>query len=115
MTHEGYERDVRHYEFDITGLNMNYGTGDVLGIWAHNKEEEVRTFLKSINLDANTILKLKRTDGASMDLPESMSLIQLFTEALDIFGRPSRRFYEFLAKCATDDSEKERIKFLLSK
>jgi len=37
MTHEGYERDVRHYEFDITGLNMGYGTGDVLGIWAHNK------------------------------------------------------------------------------
>jgi hypothetical protein len=39
----------------------------------------------------------------------------LFTEALDIFGRPSRRFYEFLGRCATDETEKERIKFLLSK
>jgi sulfite reductase alpha subunit-like flavoprotein len=36
ISEEGYERDVRHYEFDITGLNMSYGTGDVLGIWAHN-------------------------------------------------------------------------------
>jgi sulfite reductase alpha subunit-like flavoprotein len=42
---------------------MSYGTGDVLGIWAHNKEEEVAAFLKSINLNPNDVLKLKRTDG----------------------------------------------------
>jgi len=64
MSEVGYERDVRHYEFDTTGMNgMSYGTGDCLGIWAHNKENEVADFLKSINLDPNSVLKLKRTDG----------------------------------------------------
>jgi sulfite reductase alpha subunit-like flavoprotein len=63
MSEVGYDRDVRHYEFDITGKKMSYGTGDVLGIWAHNKEEEVAAFLKSINLNPNDVLKLKRTDG----------------------------------------------------
>jgi len=44
-----------------------------------------------------------------------MPLHQLFTEVLDVFGRPSRRFYEFLAKVATDEKEKAEIKHLLSK
>jgi sulfite reductase alpha subunit-like flavoprotein len=34
---------------------------------------------------------------------------------LDIFGRPSRRFYEFLALAAKDESEKKAINNLLSK
>lgn len=34
---------------------------------------------------------------------------------LDIFGRPGRRFYEFLQKVATDEKEKEEIGYLLSK
>jgi sulfite reductase alpha subunit-like flavoprotein len=42
---------------------MGYGTGDVLGIWAHNNEEEVGKFLKSIDLDPNAVLNLKRNDG----------------------------------------------------
>jgi sulfite reductase alpha subunit-like flavoprotein len=74
MSAPDYDRDVRHYESDTTGLNMGYGTGDCLGVYAHNSEEEVATFLKSINLDPNTVLNLKRTDGANMDLPESMPL-----------------------------------------
>jgi len=44
-----------------------------------------------------------------------MPLHQLFTEVLDVFGRPSRRFYEFLAKVATEESETAEIKHLLSK
>jgi sulfite reductase alpha subunit-like flavoprotein len=37
MTKPDYDRDVRHYEFDTTGMSgMSYGTGDCLGIWAHN-------------------------------------------------------------------------------
>lgn len=39
----------------------------------------------------------------------------MFTEVLDVFGRPSRRFYEFLIKVATDEAEKSKIRHLLSK
>jgi sulfite reductase (NADPH) flavoprotein alpha-component len=44
-----------------------------------------------------------------------MPIHQLFTEVLDVFGRPGRRFYEFLAKVATDETEKAKIKHLLTK
>jgi len=63
MSRVGYNRDVRHYEFNVKGMQMPYGTGDCLGIWAHNVPDKVAGFLKDINLDGNTILTLKRNDG----------------------------------------------------
>ena len=44
-----------------------------------------------------------------------MTAKQLFTEVLDIFGKPARRFYETLSMAAKDDAEKEEIDFVLSK
>jgi sulfite reductase alpha subunit-like flavoprotein len=40
-----HKRDVRHYEFDIKGKNMNYGSGDCMAIYAHNKPEDVTKLL----------------------------------------------------------------------
>ena len=34
---------------------------------------------------------------------------------MDIFGRPSRSFYEFLRLVATDEEEKKKIAHILSK
>jgi hypothetical protein len=34
---------------------------------------------------------------------------------LDVFGRPSRRFYEFLRLVATNEEEKKQITHILSK
>jgi len=34
---------------------------------------------------------------------------------LDVFGRPSRRFYEFLSLVAKDETEKQEIRHILSK
>ncbi len=44
-----------------------------------------------------------------------MTASQLFTEVLDIFGKPPRRFYETLQMAATDESEKAEIEHILSK
>lgn len=104
MSNPDYDRDVREYGFCIVDKNMDYGTGDCLGIIASNVEENVVEFCKNINQDPNTIINLKRNDGQTMELLESMPLHQLFTEVLDVFGRPNRRFYEFMAKVATDES-----------
>jgi sulfite reductase alpha subunit-like flavoprotein len=41
MSAPDYNRDVRHYEFDIAGKGWNYGTGDCLGVWAENTQETV--------------------------------------------------------------------------
>lgn len=39
MTDPDYNRDVRHYRYDISGLGWDYGTGDCLNVSPHNSEE----------------------------------------------------------------------------
>jgi len=39
---------------------------------------------------------------------------QAFTSSLDIFGRPARNFYEAMVELATDEEEKERLRWLIS-
>ena len=36
LTPPDYDRDIRHYEFDIHGLGMPYSPGDCLGEWSEN-------------------------------------------------------------------------------
>lgn len=40
---------------------------------------------------------------------------QFFKEMSDLFGRPTRRFYEFLMISAKDEKEKAELRHLLSK
>ena len=40
--------------------------------------------------------------------PEHMTVMQLFSQVLDIFGRLKKRFYE-LSLVATDENEKSRL------
>jgi len=53
MSNPDYDRDVRQYSFDIVNKNMDYGTGDCLGIIATNDEAKVVEFCKAINQDPN--------------------------------------------------------------
>jgi len=39
----------------------------------------------------------------------------MFNEVLDIFGKPGRRFYEFLGMVAEDQKEKTHLRHLLTK
>jgi sulfite reductase (NADPH) flavoprotein alpha-component len=44
-----------------------------------------------------------------------MSWRRVFTEILDVFGKPNRKFYDFLGTCATDEKEKAELKHFLEK
>jgi len=48
-------------------------------------------------------------------MPEGATWKTLFRDVLDVFGRPGRRFYDFLSICATDEKEKAELKHLLTK
>lgn len=66
-------------------------------------------------MNPNHMLNLEVKEGQTADLPQKMSVGQLFTEVLDVFGRPNRRFYEFLSKTAKDPKELAEIQHLLTK
>lgn len=61
------------------------------------------------------MLTLEDTQDRKEALPAQVTASGLFTEVLDIFGRPSRRFYETMVIAAKDEAEKKEIEFLLSK
>jgi hypothetical protein len=61
------------------------------------------------------MVELELKDHGNSELPHNMSIGQLFTEVLDVFGRPNRRFYELLSKTAKDEREKKELKHLLTK
>ena len=115
LTPPDYDRDIRHYEFDLSTSGFNYNLGDCLGIYAHNDPELVGEFLNFYGMGPETVINLEDTHGLKDPLPGIVSAKQLFTEVLDIFGRPNRRFYEMLEIAATDEAEKKELEFILTK
>ncbi|KAK9717400.1 sulfite reductase [NADPH] flavoprotein component [Basidiobolus ranarum] len=112
LTPLNYDRNVFHLEMDTTGTGLEYGIGDALGVHGHNAIEETLEFLDFYKLNPDSIISVKKELDSEQG--ENRTMLQLFTQHLDIFGRPSKRFYEALATFAKDPSEKERLEFLIS-
>ena len=115
LTPPNYDRDIRHFEFDLKGLGMSYEVGDSLGIWPTNPRKDVESFLNSTGLFPEDLIEIKsRVHDKKMSLPAVMSAEQL-ANTLDLFGKPKRRFYELLAAVVTNEEEKKELLHFLSK
>lgn len=111
LTSPSYDRNVFHLEFDTTGSNLKYELGDALGVHGHNDYKDVKEFLNWYGLRGEDIVYVKNGETGKK---EARTVFQLFSQTLDIFGRPSKKFYEALANYATDPKEKEQLLFLVS-
>ncbi|KAJ1548405.1 hypothetical protein HK405_003330 [Cladochytrium tenue] len=113
LTPESYERNVFHMEFDIAGTGLKYEVGEALGVHGHNDSEEVAEFIKWYGLEADQVVAYRRReDGRSGDVIEYRTVEQLLTQVVDIFGRPGRKFYQFLVGHASDAAEREQLGLL---
>jgi len=83
-------------------------------VHGHNDEQEVLGFLHSYELDPNAIVSVPRDKRRADGGYQVRTVLQLFTQVLDIFGRPSRSFYKALLERATDVGEKSKLEHLLS-
>ena len=108
-------RDVRFYEWDIEGTGIEYEVGDALGVWSTNPTDRVKDFLDWYGHDFDDDVELLHQPSRSPQLPQATTVGQLFTQVLDVFGRPKRQFYEVLGSLATDPDEKARLAHLVSK
>ncbi|KAJ3274517.1 hypothetical protein HDV01_002645 [Terramyces sp. JEL0728] len=109
LTPDSYDRNVFHMELDITGTGLKYDIGDALGVFAQNDGEKVHEFLKEYGLNPHQVVYIDRPDGEGKVVSELRSIEQIFIHTLDIFGKPGKKFYQYLAAKATDDSEKNVI------
>jgi sulfite reductase alpha subunit-like flavoprotein len=110
-------RDNRHFEWELNhdGKEMPYAVGDSLGIWPHNTKEKVDEFLNWYGLADTDVLNVEDLQRSrKQPLPSHMSAKKLFTEYLDVFGKPKRSFYENLALLTEDAAEKETLQHMLS-
>jgi len=110
-----YDRDIRHYEIDLAGSGVQYTTGDSMGVYPFNAEAHVREFLEWYGVDADASMTVEDPTGTEKFTVTTTTPVQLLTQSLDLFGRPSRKFYKKLAMVATDETEKEKLEHLLTK
>ena len=111
LTPATYDRNVFHLEFDTTGSGLKYNLGDALGVHGHNDTEEVKEFLEWYGLNGNDIISIKNSDSGKQ---ETRTVFQMFQQTLDVFGRPSKKFYEALASYATNSKERDQLLHLIS-
>jgi sulfite reductase (NADPH) flavoprotein alpha-component len=107
LTPVTYDRNIMNLEFDLGESGMQYHIGDSLGIHPRNDEDEVQAFIKSYGLDPDAIF-----EASSRDDPSTLyagTVYQTLKDQIDIFGKPSRQFYEALADFATNEQEKTAL------
>lgn len=109
LTPVDYERNVFHLEFDTTGTDLTYSIGESLGVYGHNDAVEVEDFLQFYGVNPQEFVALSGDDG---DKQELLTVRQLFTQRLDLFGKPSQDFYAALVPHTSSNYQQKRLKWL---
>ncbi|KAJ3082072.1 hypothetical protein HK102_001940 [Quaeritorhiza haematococci] len=114
LTPETYDRNVFHMEMDITGTGLKYDIGEALGVHGHNDLEEVKKFLDFYGLgDGRDVVSIERRVDSKKRV-EVRTVSQIFTQLLDIFGKPGKKFYQSLMHYAKDPKERLELAHLIS-
>ncbi|AGO09869.1 AaceriAAL121Cp [[Ashbya] aceris (nom. inval.)] len=107
------DRNCIHVEFDLSGSNLKYSTGDHLGVWPSNPDEKVEKFLSTFDLDPTTIFDLKPKDiTIKPPFPVPTTIGAAVRYYLEISGPVSRQVIGSLLQYVTDDELKERLQAL---
>ena len=102
-----YDRNIMNLEFDLGDSGLKYNIGDSLGVHPRNDETEVNAFIQSYGLDPEAVVEAASRDDSS--ILHASTVYQALMDQLDIFGRPSRQFYESLAAFATNAEEAKSL------
>ncbi|OMJ11487.1 putative sulfite reductase [NADPH] flavoprotein component [Smittium culicis] len=109
LTPESYDRNLFHIEFDIGNSGLTYGIGEALGVYGENDKDDTLNFLNWYGVNPDTLYTKYYNDKAITN-----SSYQWIKQKLDIFGRPGKKFYEFLAAHAADENEAAQLKYIVS-
>lgn len=108
LTPADYHRNVFHMEFDISGSGLTYNIGDALGVFGHNNADDVLEFLDFYGVDGAAFVSVPSGTGGR----KLLTVEQLFTTRLDLFGKPSQKFYAALTPFAENVYQRKKLKWL---
>jgi len=108
-----YERNIFHLEFDISGTDLKYEIGDALGVFGHNDVAEIDDFIAKYNetggnIDPESFIAFKNAETHA-GKAELVSVRNLLIQHLDLFGRPSKKFYLWLSHFAKSRYEQLKL------
>ncbi|AQZ17567.1 NCP1 (YHR042W) [Zygosaccharomyces parabailii] len=107
------DRSCVHSEFDVSGSNIKYTTGDHLGVWPSNADEKVEKFLYAFNLSPETIFDLKPLDSTiEVPFPTPTTIGAAVRHYLEITGPISRQNFGSLVQFAPNSQVKEKLQEL---
>lgn len=114
-----YEYSIRHIKVLDPDSQLPYLLGDALSVNWTNDDVRVRAFLDEYGLNAEESYSATPLEGVSAGvkadrLEGTFTVTALFTQLLDIFGRPSKNFLKELSKVAPQTADGKRLKHLVS-
>lgn len=100
-----YDRDFRTIRI-ARSSTLDYELGDALDIFPQNDPDKVADFLSEYSADYgdHTVVNLH-----ALGMDGEISLGALFTNVLDLFGKPSKHFLQELATFATDEQDRKTM------
>ena len=127
------------FSFLFMQLVFSYLPGDIVAIRPKNPPNAVKKFLEFLGYTGDEIiLEIKPRDICtictisflfaffllvdivllsavpSLDIQCPVSLRELFSSYFDFLGQPKRFFFELLSQFATDEAERNKLKFIAS-
>lgn len=103
-------RSCVHAEFDLSGTNLRYSTGDHLAIWPSNANENIEKFLEAFDLYDKTdnVFELKAADSTvAIPFHTPITYGAVVRHHLEISGDVSRQFLLSIAQFAPDEETKK--------
>lgn len=112
LTPAKYDRDIRHYSFDLKGTGLTYNCGDALAVYPKASPKALEKFYQLMGYNPTDELRVVTTNEARNEIPNELNIEQLFGFVLDTTGKPNRRFFDALSMFATDPEEKKALELL---
>ena len=103
-------RNCIHAEFDLSGSNIKYSTGDHLAVWPSNTNEAVQLFIAAFDLNEDEVFDLTPADPTVvLPFPCPTTIGSVVRYYLEITGPISRQFFSALVQFAPNDSIRTRL------
>jgi len=113
LTPQGYEPAMHRYQIKLP-VGMVYEAGDHVSILARNDPEQVNQVIKLLGLNLKTIVKVETSLPECYNaIPEKVTIEELFSQYLDLNGRPNRTLLRAFKQYTKDTFIKERLDKIL--